>query len=225
MDDDKDQKTPARQDSPGEAGGESGEQKAEESEKEAEEAATEAEESAEKAEGAAEEAKEAAEEVKETVEEVKQETKPESTAPTPAPIEKEEPKKEVKVSGKLAGIIKEIEGLTVLELADLVHALEQKFGVSAAAPIAVAAAGQAAPAGEGAEQETQTTFNVILADSGANKISVIKAIRELVPTLGLKEAKDLVDSAPKPVLQGVNKEASNEAKQKLETAGAKVELQ
>jgi len=170
----------------------------------------------------------------------KEETKPEEKAPTPPEKEepkpevpkKEEPKKdlpagrqEVKVSGKLAAIIKEIEGLTVPELADLVHALEQKFGVTAAAPMAAAPAGGPAAGSEVAEQETQTTFNVILADSGTNKISVIKAIRELVPTLGLKEAKDLVDTPPKPVLQGAGKDAANEAKQKLEAAGAKVELQ
>ncbi|OGY23269.1 MAG: 50S ribosomal protein L7/L12 [Candidatus Woykebacteria bacterium RBG_13_40_15] len=132
----------------------------------------------------------------------------------------------MKVTGKLADIIKDLEGLSVLELADLVKALEDRFGVSASAPVAVAAAG-AAPAGggaEGAPEEGQTTFNVMLADSGANKIGVIKVVRELVPTLGLKEAKDLVDAAPKQVLEGVNKETANEAKSKLEAAGAKVEL-
>ena len=100
--------------------------------------------------------------------------------------------------------------------------MEDKFGVSAA-PAIVA---QGAPAAQGAGEQVseQTTFNVILAQSGANKISVIKAVRELVPTLGLKEAKDLVDAPPKPVLEGVNKENAQEAKQKLEAAGAKVEL-
>ena len=137
-----------------------------------------------------------------------------------------EPKKEVKVSGKLAGIIKDIEVLTVLELADLVKALEDKFGVSASAPLAaVSAASAATSGGDEASDEGQTTFNVIIAESGTNKIGVIKAVRELVPTLGLKEAKDLVDSAPKQVLEGVGKDAANQAKQKLETAGAKVELQ
>ena len=137
-----------------------------------------------------------------------------------------EPKKEVKVSSKLAGIIKDIEVLTVLELADLVKALEDKFGVSASAPLAaVSAASAATSGGDEASDEGQTTFNVIIAESGTNKIGVIKAVRELVPTLGLKEAKDLVDSAPKQVLEGVGKDAANEAKQKLETAGAKVELQ
>ena len=136
---------------------------------------------------------------------------------------KEEPKADVKVSKKLEGIIGDIEKLSVLELSELVKALETKFGVTAAAPAAAAAvAGAAAGGDEGASE--QTTFNVVLAESGANKISVIKAVREIVPTLGLKEAKDLVDTAPKPVLEGANKEAANEAKTKLEAAGAKVEL-
>ncbi|OGD93015.1 50S ribosomal protein L7/L12 [Candidatus Curtissbacteria bacterium RIFCSPHIGHO2_01_FULL_41_44] len=118
----------------------------------------------------------------------------------------------------------EIEKLSVLELSELVKALEEKFGVSAA-PILATAGVNPAPSGAGEEGAAeQTTFNVILADSGTNKISVIKAIREIVPTLGLKEAKDLVDAAPKPVLEGANKETATEAKTKLEAAGAKVEL-
>ncbi|HSX57777.1 MAG TPA: 50S ribosomal protein L7/L12 [Candidatus Saccharimonadales bacterium] len=122
-------------------------------------------------------------------------------------------------------MIKNIEEMSVLELADLVKALEDRFGVTAAAPMAVAA-GPAAAAGAdaGEAEEGQTSFNVILADGGANKIGVIKAVREIVPTLGLKEAKDLVDAAPKPVIEGVGKEAATEAKGKLEAAGAKVEL-
>ena len=136
---------------------------------------------------------------------------------------KEEPKASVKVSKKLESIISEIEKLSVLDLSELVKALETKFGVTAQSPVAtVSAAGASASSEEGASE--QTTFNVILADSGANKISVIKAVREIVPTLGLKEAKDLVDAAPKPVVEGVNKENANEAKTKLEAAGAKVEL-
>lgn len=138
-----------------------------------------------------------------------------------------EEKKEAKtkpVSANLEKVIEQIEKLSVLELSELVHALEEKFGVSAApAVVAGAPTAQAAASGEEGASE-QTTFNVILADSGANKISVIKAVREIVPTLGLKEAKDLVDSAPKPVVEGVNKENAQEAKQKLEAAGAKVEL-
>lgn len=117
-------------------------------------------------------------------------------------------------------IMSAVEGMTVLELSDLVKALEEKFGVSAA-PVAVAAAG-AVPAGEAVPE--QSTFNVVLTVAGANKISVIKAVRELVPTLGLQEAKTLVESAPKEVLTGVNKKAAEEAKAKLTTAGATVEL-
>ena len=129
-----------------------------------------------------------------------------------------------KVSSNLEKIIEQIEKLSVLELSDLVKALEEKFGVSAAPMMAAPAAGSTpATGGEEATSE-QTTFNVVLADSGANKISVIKAVREIVPTLGLKEAKDLVDAPPKNVLEGANKENAQEAKQKLEAAGAKVEL-
>jgi large subunit ribosomal protein L7/L12 len=199
--------------------------KAEDSAEEAKESAEEAKEAASEAKEAVEEAKEEVkeevsevkEEVKETVAEVKEEVKAEAPKP--------EPKKEIKVTGKLGDIIKDVEGLSVLELADLVKALEDRFGVSAAAPVAVAAGGATAAAGgEAAPEEGQTTFNVIIADSGANKIGVIKVVRELVPTLGLKEAKDLVDAAPKQVLEGVNKDAANEAKTKLEGAGAKVEL-
>lgn len=138
---------------------------------------------------------------------------------------KTEEKKETKpVSANLEKIIDSISNLSVLELADLVKALEDRFGVTAAAPVALAgAASVVAAAGEPAEE--QTSFNVILTGAGANKIAVIKAVRELVPTLGLKEAKDLVEAAPKPVLEGVNKERANEAKTKLTAAGATVELQ
>ena len=134
-------------------------------------------------------------------------------------------KKEGKpVSEKLQSILKSIEEMSVLELADLVKALEDKFGVSAAAPVAVASPAAASPAA-GEPSEEQTSFNVVLTQAGANKISVIKAVRELVPTLGLKEAKDLVDTAPKPVLEGVNKTTAEEAKNRLTTAGGTVELQ
>lgn len=122
-------------------------------------------------------------------------------------------------------ILKAVEGMTVLELADLVKALEEKFGVTALPAVASAQAGASAIGGESAEQaEEQTVFNVVLANSGSNRIAVIKAVRELVPTLGLQEAKALVESPPKEVLSGVNKAAAEEAKKKLETAGAKVEL-
>ena len=120
-------------------------------------------------------------------------------------------------------LMKAIEEMSVLELSELVKALEEKFGVSAAATmVAAAPAGGAAPAGEAAEE--QTVFNVVIASSGAQKIAVIKALRELVPTLGLKEAKDLVDAAPKEVLNQVNKKTADEAKEKLTAAGATVEL-
>lgn len=121
-------------------------------------------------------------------------------------------------------LMQAIEEMSVLELSELVKALEEKFGVSAAA-MAVAAAPQAgaAPA-DAAPAEEQSAFNVILSSAGANKIAVIKAIRELVPTLGLKEAKDLADTAPKEILSQVNKKTADEAKEKLTAAGGTVEL-
>jgi large subunit ribosomal protein L7/L12 len=115
-------------------------------------------------------------------------------------------------------LIAEIESMTVLDLANLVKALEERFGVSAAA-MAAPAAGGAAPAAAG---EEQTEFNVELTDGGANKLNVIKAIREVVAGLGLKEAKDLVDGAPKMVKEGVSKDEAAKIKEKLEAAGAKV---
>ena len=117
-------------------------------------------------------------------------------------------------------LIAEIETMTVLDLANLVKALEERFGVSAAA-MAAPAAGGSAPA---AAAEEQTEFNVILADAGADKLNVIKAVREIVAGLGLKEAKDLVDGAPKPVKEGVAKDEAQKIKEKLEAAGAKVEI-
>lgn len=134
-----------------------------------------------------------------------------------------EEKKSATVPGNLQKIIEQIEKLSVLELADLVHALEEKFGVSASAAVAVPGLAGGAAAAEPVEEKT--TFNVILSGAGANKISVIKAVRELVPTLGLKEAKDLVEAAPKPVLESVNKTTAEEAKNKLTASGATVELQ
>lgn len=119
-------------------------------------------------------------------------------------------------------LLKTIETMSVLELSEFVKALEDKFGVVAAAPVAAAAGG--APADSGEPQEEQTVFNVVIASAGANKLQVIKALRELVPTLGLKEAKDLVDGAPKEVITAVNKKTAEEAKQKLEASGATVEL-
>lgn len=123
-------------------------------------------------------------------------------------------------------LMKAVEEMSVLELSDFVKALEEKFGVSAAVMAAAPASNAAGAAADEVEEpkEEQTVFNVVVANAGANKIAVIKAIRELVPTLGLKEAKDLVDTAPKEVMVAVNKKTAEEAKQKLTTAGATVEL-
>ena len=130
-----------------------------------------------------------------------------------------------KLSANLQKIVDQVEKLTVLELADLVKALEDKFGVSAAVPTVASGVGPAAPTTEtGAPQEEKSQFDIILANSGANKIAVIKAVREIKPDLGLKEAKDLVDAAPKPVLEAAKKEDAEAAKKNLEEAGAQVEL-
>jgi len=118
-------------------------------------------------------------------------------------------------------IISAIESMTVLELAELVKELEEKFGVSAAAPVAVAAA---APAEAAAPEEEKTEFDVVLKEVGPEKIKVIKVVREVVAGLGLKEAKDLVDSCPKPVKEGVSKEAAEEIKKKFAEVGATIEI-
>src|SRR3990167_1767215 len=120
-------------------------------------------------------------------------------------------------------LLKQVEEMSVLELSDLVKALEEKFGVSAAMAVAQPTSA-ASDAASGEIKEEQTVFNVVVVSSGANKIQVIKALRELVPTLGLKEAKDLVDQAPKEVMIQVNKKVAEEAKAKLVAAGATVEL-
>lgn len=117
-------------------------------------------------------------------------------------------------------ILEAVGNMSVMDLNDLVKAFEEKFGVSAAA-MAVAAPGGAGAGGAAAEEKTD--FTVVLAEAGANKVSVIKAVREITG-LGLKEAKDLVDGAPKPIKEGVDKAAAEDAKKKLEEAGAKVEL-
>ena len=122
------------------------------------------------------------------------------------------------MSEKITAMIEEIKALTVLELSDLVKAIEEEFGVSAAAPVAVAVA-----AGPAAAAEEQTEFDVILTDAGAGKINVIKVVREITG-LGLKEAKELVDNAPKAVKTGVSKDDAEATKAKLEEAGAKVEI-
>ena len=125
------------------------------------------------------------------------------------------------MSEKITALIEEIKVLTVLELSELVKALEEEFGVSAAAPVAVAAAPAAAAPAEAAAEKTD--FDVILAEVGAEKIKVIKVVREITG-LGLKEAKELVDGAPKPLKEGVTKEDADAIKAQLEEDGAQVEL-
>lgn len=125
------------------------------------------------------------------------------------------------MSEKITNIIEEVKALTVLELSELVKAIEEEFGVSAAAPVMVAAAGGAAAGG--AAEEEKTEFDVILKSAGANKIAVIKAVREATG-LGLKEAKAVVDEAPKPVKEGISKDDAEALKAKLTEAGAEVEV-
>jgi len=166
------------------------------------------------------------EEKVETTEEVKNEEKTETPAPAEeakAEVKTEEAKSEKAApSGKFKDLITKIEGLTALELAELVKELEDRFGVSAAAPVAVAAAG--APAAGGAAEEEKTHWTVVLANGGANKIGAIKAVREVLPDLGLVEAKEMVESAPKTLKENVPTEEANSIKAKLEEAGAAVEL-
>ena len=121
-------------------------------------------------------------------------------------------------SEKVLKLVEDVKALTVLELSELVKAIEEEFGVSAAAPVAVAAAGAAAPAAE-----EKTEFDVVLAEVGANKMAVIKAVKDATG-LGLKEAKDLVDNAPKTIKEAASKAEADELKAKIEEAGAKVEL-
>ena len=129
----------------------------------------------------------------------------------------------VELTKKMTDVMETIGSMTVLELADLVKALEDKFGVSAAAPVAVAVAGAGAGAAGAAAAEEKTTFNVVLTSAGPNKINVIKELRTLT-TLGLKEAKDLVDGAPKTIKEGATKDEAEKIKKQLEAAGGKVEL-
>ena len=123
-------------------------------------------------------------------------------------------------SEKITNILEEIKSLTIIELADLVKAVEEEFGVSAAAPVGVVAAGAAAPA---AAAEEKTEFDVILKSFGASKLNVIKAVREITG-LGLKEAKEMVEGAPKNVKEGVSKDEAESIKKTLEEAGAEVEV-
>ena len=131
--------------------------------------------------------------------------------------------KETKLSKKLVNIITEVEQLSVLELADLIKALEEKFGVTAAAP-AVVAPTTTTTESEEAKKEEKDTYDVILQSAGKEKIAVIKVLREIRGDLGLKEAKTLAEEAPKPVLEDAKKEEAEAAKKKLEVAGATVEL-
>ena len=126
---------------------------------------------------------------------------------------------DLKLSEKIQKIATEIEGLTVIEMADLAKYLEEKFGVSAMPVAAAAPVAGAAPAAE-----EKSTFTVMLTASGDNKLGVIKAVREIIPTLGLMDAKKLVESAPKELLADAKKEVAEEAKKKIEAAGGKVEL-
>jgi len=121
-------------------------------------------------------------------------------------------------------LVEQLSGLTVLEIADLVKKLEEKWGVSAAAPVAVAAAPAGGAAGAAPAAEEKTSFDVVLQEVGPNKIAVIKEVRASVSGLGLAEAKALVEGAPKPIKEGVPKEEAEEIKKKVESAGAKVEI-
>lgn len=149
----------------------------------------------------------------------KPKAKKEEVAKAPAPPAKEK----VKLSPAIEEIMSSIKKMTVIELSDLVKALEAEFGVTAAAPVFAGAPAAAGAPTAAAAAEEQTEFSVILTEVGANKIAVIKAVRE-VTTLGLKESKDLVESAPKPVREGVNKEEAATIKGKLEAAGAKADI-
>jgi len=140
----------------------------------------------------------------------------------PQAEKKEEAKPKVELSKEMEGMMDTIGEMSVLELSDLVKALEEKFGVSAQAPVALAAAGAGA-GGAGAAEEEKSVFTVVLADFGAKKINVIKEIRALT-NLGLKEAKDLVEAAPKEVKEGLTKDEAEKIKKQLEAVGAKVEL-
>ncbi len=128
------------------------------------------------------------------------------------------------MSEKLEKIVAELDSLTLLEAAELSKMLQDKWGVSAAAPVMMGAVPAAGAAPTAAPVEEKTEFDVVLKDSGAKKIEVIKVVRQLVPNLGLKEAKDMVDGAPQTVLSAVSKDAAADAKAKLEAAGAGVEV-
>ncbi len=131
---------------------------------------------------------------------------------------------DTKLSEKLQKLAKEIEALTVVDMAELAKYLEDKFGVSAMPAVSAPVAGQSASATASTDKEEKSTFTVVLAASGDNKLGVIKAVREIQPNLGLMEAKKLVESAPKELLKDVKKDEAEGAKKKIEAAGGKVEL-
>lgn len=155
-------------------------------------------------------------------EEKKQDESKEETQPQKEAAPKKEEVKEVEVPAKFKDLVKTIEEMSVLELSELVKVLEERFGVSAAAPAAIAAGPAAAGAGAEAAEE-KTSFDVELTEAGGNKIAVIKAVRA-VTSLGLKDAKDLVEGAPKVIKEGAAKEEAETMKKTLEEAGAKVTL-
>ena len=176
-----------------------------EEKKEVEEVVEEAAEAIEEAKEEIAVAEEAVEKAEKVVEEIKKDEKPEP-------------------SGKFKDLIKQIEELSVIELSELVKELEVRFGVSASAPVAAAGSVPAA-GGSVPEEEEKSAYNIVLTSAGSNKIGVIKAIREVLPDLGLKEAKDMAEGAPIAVKENVKKEEAEAAKEKLVAAGATVELQ
>lgn len=192
----------------------------EEKDKKVEEVAEEATEAVNEASEALEEAKEAVEEVKEEVKEeiVKEEEKPEVKPEEKPKVEKKEP------TGKFAELVKQIENLSVIELSELVKVLEDRFGVSAAVPVSFAGS-TSGGASAAPEEEEKSFYNVVLTSAGSNKIAVIKAVREVLPDLGLKEAKDLVEAAPATVKENMKKEDAVSAQEKLQASGATIELQ
>jgi large subunit ribosomal protein L7/L12 len=181
---------------------------------EAVEAAAEA---VEEAKDAVEEAAEAVAEVKEVVAEEKEKPSTDAQVDAKASEEKAEP------TGKFKDLVKTIEEMSVLELSELVKVLEDRFGVSAAAPMMMGAMPAAGAAVEAAEEKS--SYNLVITAAGGNKISVIKAVREILPELGLKEAKDLVDAAPGTIKENMKKEDAEAARTKLVEAGATIELQ
>jgi large subunit ribosomal protein L7/L12 len=183
---------------------------ADEEKKEVEEVVQEATDAVEEATEEVKEAEEAVEEAKEAVEE-----------PAPKEVAKEE---KTEPTGKFAELIKQIENLSVIELSELVKTLEDRFGVSAA-PVAFAGAAQAGNGAPAQEEEEKSAYNVVLTSAGSNKIAVIKAVREVLPDLGLKEAKDLVEAAPATIKENMKKEDAAAAQEKLQGAGATIELQ